>query len=209
MTGVVSAHQSTTVRLGARRGVVFATGGFAHDAGKAQTYLRGPIFGTGSRRPAPATSSTSPWAWAPAGQHDQCVVVPGRGGFGRADRGPGRHVQPRLRSLRRQHADRQQPRRAGRGREGDVQRAHPVAFRHGRLDMAEPGAGHDLGRGGRHRPHPVAVARRCSPPRPRAPVAHEGRQLGGTDGVGGSAPPVAAGPAGHLGPYRPRGGSGA
>ncbi len=35
------------MRLGARRGVVFASGGFAHEAGKAQSYLRGPIFGTG------------------------------------------------------------------------------------------------------------------------------------------------------------------
>ena len=53
VVGVVCAHQSATTRLGARRGVVFASGGFAHDAGKAQSYLRGPIFGTGS---APATT---------------------------------------------------------------------------------------------------------------------------------------------------------
>jgi succinate dehydrogenase/fumarate reductase flavoprotein subunit len=53
VVGVVVAHQSATSRLGARRGVVFATGGFAHHAGKAQSYLRGPIFGTGS---APAST---------------------------------------------------------------------------------------------------------------------------------------------------------
>ena len=48
VVGVTCDHQSTAVRLGARRGVVFASGGFAHDADKAQSYLRGPIFGTGS-----------------------------------------------------------------------------------------------------------------------------------------------------------------
>jgi 3-oxosteroid 1-dehydrogenase len=53
VVGVTCDHQSRTVRLGARRGVVFASGGFAHDADKAQSYLRGPIFGTGS---APAST---------------------------------------------------------------------------------------------------------------------------------------------------------
>ena len=53
VVGVTCDHQSSTVRLGARRGVVFASGGFAHDADKAQSYLRGPIFGTGS---APAST---------------------------------------------------------------------------------------------------------------------------------------------------------
>jgi succinate dehydrogenase/fumarate reductase flavoprotein subunit len=48
VVGVVCEHQSATNRLGARRGVVFASGGFAHHPGKAQSYLRGPIFGTGS-----------------------------------------------------------------------------------------------------------------------------------------------------------------
>ena len=48
VAGVVCEHESATTLLGARRGVVFASGGFAHDAVKAQSYLRGPIFGSGS-----------------------------------------------------------------------------------------------------------------------------------------------------------------
>ena len=32
----------------ARRGVVFASGGFAHDPDKLQAHLRGPVFGSGS-----------------------------------------------------------------------------------------------------------------------------------------------------------------
>jgi len=48
VVGVVCEHESATTSFGARRGVVFASGGFTQSADKAQTYLRGPIFGTGS-----------------------------------------------------------------------------------------------------------------------------------------------------------------
>lgn len=48
VVGVVCRHGERTYRIGATRGVVFASGGFAHDGAKAQSYLRGPIFGTGS-----------------------------------------------------------------------------------------------------------------------------------------------------------------
>ena len=48
VTGVefVNAEGSGTVR--ARRGVVFASGGFAHDPDKLEAHLRGPVFGSGS-----------------------------------------------------------------------------------------------------------------------------------------------------------------
>jgi 3-oxosteroid 1-dehydrogenase len=42
----VEAHVRTTTRLvGARKGVVFGTGGFLHDPAKAEAFLRGPVFG--------------------------------------------------------------------------------------------------------------------------------------------------------------------
>ena len=37
--------RTTTHLVGARRGVVFGTGGFLHDAAKAAAFLRGPVFG--------------------------------------------------------------------------------------------------------------------------------------------------------------------
>jgi glycine/D-amino acid oxidase-like deaminating enzyme len=46
--GVVAEYEKTRVQIYARRAVVFASGGFAHDTAKAQAYLRGPIFGSGS-----------------------------------------------------------------------------------------------------------------------------------------------------------------
>lgn len=46
--GVEYAHGGTTGAVRARKGVVFATGGFAHDPDKVRTHLRGPIFGSGS-----------------------------------------------------------------------------------------------------------------------------------------------------------------
>ncbi len=48
VTGVIAEHHGARVHISARRAVVFASGGFAHDATKAQAYLRGPIFGSGS-----------------------------------------------------------------------------------------------------------------------------------------------------------------
>ncbi len=53
VAGVVTESGDGVRRLGARGGVVFATGGFAHDPAKAQAYLRGPIFASGS---APAST---------------------------------------------------------------------------------------------------------------------------------------------------------
>lgn len=46
--GVIAAHAGARRKIRARRGVVFASGGFAHGPGKAQAHLRGPIFGSGS-----------------------------------------------------------------------------------------------------------------------------------------------------------------
>jgi 3-oxosteroid 1-dehydrogenase len=47
VAGVVCEDESG-LRSIAASGVVFATGGFAHDSSKAQSFLRGPIFGSGS-----------------------------------------------------------------------------------------------------------------------------------------------------------------
>jgi hypothetical protein len=47
VAGVVCEDESG-LRSIAAGAVVFATGGFAHDASKAQSFLRGPIFGSGS-----------------------------------------------------------------------------------------------------------------------------------------------------------------
>lgn len=45
VVGVEAHYRAGTVLVRARRGVVFASGGFAHNAELAATYLRGPIFG--------------------------------------------------------------------------------------------------------------------------------------------------------------------
>ncbi|MCX4242017.1 FAD-dependent oxidoreductase [Paraliomyxa miuraensis] len=46
--GVVANHAGQKVRVRAKRGVVFATGGFTHDPRKVLSFTRGPIFGTGA-----------------------------------------------------------------------------------------------------------------------------------------------------------------
>ena len=46
--GVEAEHDGKTRGIRARRGVIFATGGFGHDAAKVRAHLRGPIFGSGS-----------------------------------------------------------------------------------------------------------------------------------------------------------------
>ncbi len=46
--GVVAERDGTPTAVRARKGVVFASGGFVHDRAKALAYLRGPVFGTGS-----------------------------------------------------------------------------------------------------------------------------------------------------------------
>jgi hypothetical protein len=46
--GVEATHGGATKRVRAKKGVIFATGGFAHGAGRALSFLRGPIFGSGS-----------------------------------------------------------------------------------------------------------------------------------------------------------------
>jgi len=46
--GVHATRAGSRVSLRARRGVVFASGGFAHDKEAARAHLRGPIFGSGS-----------------------------------------------------------------------------------------------------------------------------------------------------------------
>lgn len=48
VTGVVCDTSGGPRHYAARRGVVFASGGFAHDPAKALAYLRGPLFGSGS-----------------------------------------------------------------------------------------------------------------------------------------------------------------
>jgi glycine/D-amino acid oxidase-like deaminating enzyme len=45
VVGVEARTPRTTVLIGARRGVVFATGGFLHDEAFAEAFLRGPVFG--------------------------------------------------------------------------------------------------------------------------------------------------------------------
>jgi 3-oxosteroid 1-dehydrogenase len=44
--GVAAEHEGRSRFIRARRGVVFASGGFAHDRDKLRSYLRGPIFGS-------------------------------------------------------------------------------------------------------------------------------------------------------------------
>ena len=46
--GVEYEHAGRPGAARARRGVVFASGGFAHDPDKLQAHLRGPVFGSGS-----------------------------------------------------------------------------------------------------------------------------------------------------------------
>lgn len=48
VTGVVAVHEGAEVLVRARRGVVFASGGFSHDRDKVLSLTRGPIFGTGA-----------------------------------------------------------------------------------------------------------------------------------------------------------------
>jgi succinate dehydrogenase/fumarate reductase flavoprotein subunit len=48
VVGVIIDHNGTTIRAKAKRGVVFATGGFAHSRSKMLGFSRGPLFGTGS-----------------------------------------------------------------------------------------------------------------------------------------------------------------
>ncbi|MBK9261652.1 MAG: FAD-dependent oxidoreductase [Polyangiaceae bacterium] len=48
VVGVVIDHLGFTIRAKAKRGVIFATGGFAHSASKMIGLSRGPLFGTGS-----------------------------------------------------------------------------------------------------------------------------------------------------------------
>lgn len=45
VVGVEARTSRTTVLVGARRGVVFASGGFLHDPDLAEAFLRGPVFG--------------------------------------------------------------------------------------------------------------------------------------------------------------------
>ncbi|HYH44800.1 MAG TPA: FAD-dependent oxidoreductase [Thermoanaerobaculia bacterium] len=44
--GVEAEHDGRTRSIRGRRGVIFASGGFAHDRDKLRSYLRGPIFGS-------------------------------------------------------------------------------------------------------------------------------------------------------------------
>lgn len=48
VVGVEVMHAGEVRTIRAKRGVVFATGGFAHDREKVLAHLRGPVFGTGS-----------------------------------------------------------------------------------------------------------------------------------------------------------------
>lgn len=48
VAGVVADHQGAKVRVRAKRGVVFATGGFSHARDKVLSLTRGPIFATGA-----------------------------------------------------------------------------------------------------------------------------------------------------------------
>src|SRR5690606_31035201 len=43
--GIQARHGDRLLSFGARKGVIFATGGFTHNAVMADNYLRGPIFG--------------------------------------------------------------------------------------------------------------------------------------------------------------------
>jgi hypothetical protein len=46
VTGVEAEHNGCPVFVRGRRGVIFGTGGFAHDRDKLRSHLRGPIFGS-------------------------------------------------------------------------------------------------------------------------------------------------------------------
>lgn len=48
VSGVVAVHDGAKVRVRAKRGVVFATGGFSHASDKVLSLTRGPIFGSGA-----------------------------------------------------------------------------------------------------------------------------------------------------------------
>jgi hypothetical protein len=48
VVGVLADRAGSATALRARKGVVFASGGFAQDRTKALAYLRGPVFGSGS-----------------------------------------------------------------------------------------------------------------------------------------------------------------
>lgn len=48
VVGVVVDHNGFTIRAKGKKGVIFATGGFAHSRSKMLGFSRGPMFGTGS-----------------------------------------------------------------------------------------------------------------------------------------------------------------
>jgi 3-oxosteroid 1-dehydrogenase len=48
VVGVEAEHEGTLKAVRARKAVVFASGGFAHEPQRARAFLRGPLFGSGS-----------------------------------------------------------------------------------------------------------------------------------------------------------------